>query len=288
MGLIDQYSNFLKIINGIGTIYFTGGEPLLHTNLLEYIKKAVSCNLRVLILSNGTLINKAKADELQQAGADVVQVSLDGLEETHDSIRGVGVFKKATQALNNLHRAGLETAVMNTLSKLNYNEIEGLIKHCIAHKVTRFSMGRLVITGDGKNLSDEVLTPQELKDFFKKLKKLKRKYRKKIEFAIHDPIWTTFIGEKNTHGCSVGLNGISIIHNGDIMPCRRMDLAIGNIRENSLLEIWHSEYLQKFRNRNCLEGKCKGCKYIERCGGCRAVARATFGSEFEVDPQCFL
>ena len=136
-------------------------------------------------------------------------------------------------------------------------------------------------------MNDQVLSPDELKRFFKKLKKLIKKYNNKIYFSIHDPLWTTFLGTEETHGCSAGIGGFCIIENGDIMPCRRLNLTIGNIRENSISDLWNNGCMTRFRHRESYEGKCKNCKHIIHCGGCRAIAKAVQNSEFGPDPQCF-
>lgn len=288
LSLIDEFNNFVKIVNARGKIYFTGGEPLLDPNLDKYISEARKLGMIPMILTNGTLVDAKRARELRLAGLEIVQVSLDGLEKTHDLIRGHGNFQRATGGLDHCHAEGIITTVMFTLNRLNMNDVEGVLEHCIEHGVQRFSMGRLVPTGSGEQLWDEMLSRDELRAFFKKLKGLKRKLGKKIEFAIHDPLWMAYIGIKNTHGCSAGRDGICVVENGDIMPCRRIDVAIGNIRETSLLEIWHSDALGKLKQRSNLQGKCKSCQLAERCGGCRAVALAVNRSELGEDPQCFL
>ncbi|MFW9989018.1 MAG: SPASM domain-containing protein, partial [Candidatus Odinarchaeota archaeon] len=215
------------------------------------------------------------------------QISLDGTEKTHDLIRGKGTFKKALEGLDNCYKYKICTTVMFTLSKLNTNEIEEVIQQCIEHNVKRFSMGRLVPTGNGADLDNQVLTSEELKKFFKKLKKIIKKYRNSIYFAIHDPLWMSYLGIKNTHGCSAGISGICILENGDIMPCRRLNLVIGNIRDNSITEIWNNSSMIHFRYRDNYEGKCKTCKRLRNCGGYRAIARAINNSEYATDPQCF-
>ena len=52
-------------------------------------------------------------------------------------------------------------------------------------------------------------------------------------------------------------------------------------------DIWDSEHLKHYRNRDCFEGKCKDCKRLKKCAGCRAFALATTNSEFGEDLQCF-
>ncbi len=284
--LLDQYRDFLNSINGFGTIYFTGGEPILDPNLSGYVRRARELQIFPRVLSNGTLITADKARELANAGAGVVQVSLDGLEQTHDIIRGKGNFQKATSGLDACHAAGIQTTVMVTINRSNVPEFSGILAHAIAHKVTRISMGRLIPTGSGTQLSEDVLSTPELKTFFKQLNRFKRAHEREIEFAIHDPLWMRFLSITTTAGCSVGRHGICVIHNGDIMPCRRMNTVIGNIRQTTLIEMWDSPALAHYRTRDNYEGKCGTCKHLQQCGGCRAMARATTGADYGPDPNC--
>ena len=269
-------------------IYFSGGEPVLDQHLCNYIAKAAEYRMCTMILSNGTLIDYEKALELRRNGLNIVQISLEGLEQTHDFIRGKGTFQKATAGLDNCHRAGLKTTAMVTLSKLNIDEIEGIIKHCINNQVTRLAFGRLVPTGNGADLKDQMLTKKETLALFKKIKKLRKKYCRYIYFSFNDPLWLNYFKVKENYGCSAGIRGICITEYGDFMPCRRLNLAIGNIRETSLLEIWNSDIIRHYRERDIYEGKCGNCKKLKNCGGCRAIAKATNGFEFSEDPQCFL
>ncbi len=286
--IIDQYRGFLDQFGYYGRIYFTGGEPIIDPNLRLYISKASQLHMCTMILSNGTLIDPTTAHLLREAGTHIVQVSLDGLEETHDAIRGRGNFAKATQGLDNCYKAGIRTTAMLTLSKLNASEIDAILQHCIHHKVRHFSLGRLVPIGNGALLSEHLLTNKELLEVFKNIKRLKKRYNDSISISIHDPLWLTYLGVKNTCGCSAGIRGICVVENGDIMPCRRLELVVGNIKTTSLLNIWNSDCLRHFRERDNYLGKCKECRSLKVCGGCRAVAKGSGGSEFGEDPQCFL
>ena len=285
--LIHQYDRFLKIYNQSGIIYLTGGEPTIDPNLLDYVREAQRNKILPMILSNGTLIDKAYATKLKDAGAGIVQISLDGMEKTHDLIRGKGNFKKATAGLDACQEIGLKTLVMFTLHKLNADEMENLAYHCMEHGAYRLAFHRLVPVGRGSQLYDEIFTPKELKSVFKNIKKIKNKFKNKIDISAHDPLWQRYIGIQHPFGCCIGNSGICVMHNGDILPCRRLNKVVGNIRKDSLHSIWNNSYLRQFRKRKNYQGKCSNCKHLKKCTGCRAIAYAATGSEFGEDPQCF-
>lgn len=287
INLIHHYYRFLRIQDHSGTIYLTGGEPTIDPNLLDYVKEAKRLRIFPMILSNGTLIDSKFAFKLKEAGTGIVQISLDGLKHTHDEIRGKGNFDKATRGLDACRQAGLKTIVMFTLHKLNANEMEDVISHCIEHGVKRFAFHRLVPVGRGSQLFNEIFRPEELKEFFKKIRKWKNRYRNFIEVTAHDPLWQRFLGMSHPFGCCIGNSGICVMHNGDILPCRRLNKVIGNIRQDSLHSIWNGSYLHKFRKRKDYEGKCNSCIHFKKCTGCRGIAYGVTGSEFGSDPQCF-
>jgi radical SAM protein with 4Fe4S-binding SPASM domain len=93
-------------------------------------------------------------------------------------------------------------------------------------------------------------------------------------------------------GCAAGIFGVTITADGTIMPCRRMDLPIGNIKEVSFRELWAgSPVLWSLRRREDYHGGCESCRYWAICRGCRAIALAyarANGQEDYLgpDPQC--
>ena len=99
--------NQIKLIKdmakcGAGEIRFTGGEPLMNSNIYELIATANSLGIYTSIISNGTLISKSIANKLKEAGLKRVYISIDGCEEKNDKIRGALSYKKALIAISNL------------------------------------------------------------------------------------------------------------------------------------------------------------------------------------------
>jgi radical SAM protein with 4Fe4S-binding SPASM domain len=288
INIIDQYHNFTKILGLRGVINFTGGEPLIDENFEKYVKYTREKQMVTKVLSNGTLFTDARAKSLKEVDLNIVQVSIDGLRKTHDSIRGTGAFDKAVNGLKNCIANDLQTTVMMTVNKRNVHEVEPLVKLCTEIGVKRFGCARMIPIGQGEHMKDESMNTEDVKRFFKQLAKIVRKYKKKIEFVIHDPVWLAYRKRRNTIGCSVGQFGLTVMHNGDIMPCRRMSTIIGNIQKTNFLEVWHSDYFKPFRDRRLLEEKCASCKNVKFCGGCRAIAKGVTGNELAEDPHCFV
>jgi radical SAM family uncharacterized protein len=126
---IDQEKAILKQVYNSGAcgIAFEGGEPLLRKDLVEILAFSRSLPLHTSIISNGTLL-ESRIDEISPYINGVVYVSLDGLEKTHDKIRGVsGCFKKAVRGIK-LAAKKVPVTINTTIMAENLCEIEDMVK----------------------------------------------------------------------------------------------------------------------------------------------------------------
>ena len=113
--------------SGACGIAFEGGEPLLRKDLVEILAFSRSLPLHTSLISNGTLL-ESRIDEISPYINGVVYVSLDGLEKTHDAIRGAnGCFKKATSGIIAAAKK-VPVTINTTIMAENLHEIEGLVK----------------------------------------------------------------------------------------------------------------------------------------------------------------
>ena len=296
--IIDMFGKAMEKWGLDGIINFTGGEPILKKDelleLIRYSKKNYP-DISIGILSNGTLVDAQLAKELKDSGVEDVQVSLDGCnDETHDFIRGKGNFRKSLSGIKNIVDAGLLGEIMFTLNRANYKEVEEVIDLALKLKAKRIGIERMVPIGRGnKELPNSVLTPNELREIYLKIGKKKKEMDGKIVVATNRPLWCLIgdeMGDKDNFigACAAGLSTITVLPNGDVMPCRRMDLVIGNLRDQTFFDIWYSsDVLWKLREREKnLEG-CKDCENLNVCGGCRAVALGVTGNYLAKDTQCW-
>jgi len=142
-----------------------------------------------------------------------------------------------------------------------------------------------------------VLTVEEVAAFYSDL----RQYRNntKVIVTSRDPLASIADldgdvpqTELPMGGCAAGMFGVTIMADGAVMPCRRMDLPIGNIKTGSFRDLWaDSPVLWQLRTRKDYHGSCQTCRYWPACRGCRAIALAfarAKGAEDYLgpDPQC--
>jgi AdoMet-dependent heme synthase len=276
----------------------TGGEPFLRADLFEVLNEIRIVRGEIYLLTNGTLVTPEKAKMLEAHGVHGVQVSIEGPEEVHDRIRGRGNFGKALRGVEHLLQAGIVVTLNATLSRINGEHLADFVNLASKLGVQRLGFSRLVPAGRGAGLLTEMLDGDEVKRLYEEAFSADFPG---LEIITGDPIASQMhddngedLGATPVGGCAAGLSGLTFLPDGTITPCRRLPVPIGNIRSDSLREVWAtSSVLNLLRDRNAYHGKCGQCARWANCRGCRAIAYAYALSKgkddlLADDPQCFL
>lgn len=299
----DEASDMIKEwseaygISFVPSMSITGGEPFLREDLLPILSTVKDAGFNVSVLTNGTLINSEQASRLAAIGVDSVQVSLEGPEDVHDAIRGKGSFAASAAGLEHLVDCGLDVTLNVTLSALNAAYLDRLIAFGSRAGVRRIGFSRLVPTGKGRALISKMLSKDELKKIYSSVLFHELFC---LDIVTGDPVAAILrngaprdAGEVAIGGCAAGVSGLTIMPNGNLLPCRRLPISLGNVMRDSLREIWAvSPVLEALRDRTRYAGACGKCAQWAHCRGCRAIAyawsRSQGGDDFLADdPQCF-
>ena len=118
---------------GLQSVKLTGGEPTLHPQFHEIVEYIDNEGIKILIETNGTLIDEDFAVFLKSKQNIVfISVSLDGATaETHEALRDVtGSFELAIKGIKSLAQAGFKPQMICTLYKGNVHEIENIVRSC--------------------------------------------------------------------------------------------------------------------------------------------------------------
>lgn len=289
--LFEEIVAFLRARGVPGRIHFAGGEPLLAPDLVPLVRSARERGILSRVLTSGVGVTPALAAALARAGCAGAQVSIEGPEPVHDTVRGAGSFRAALAGARILSEAGVEVTLALTLHRGNLEALEALPR--IATGIaTRIYVSRLVPIGRGSDL--EPLDRRAWRGAIERVLAIWRHEQGRLEVAMRDPTFRPcFLGEEAARaapvvaGCGAGYHTLTIESDGTVMPCRRLDLALGRLGEERLETIWReSELLVALRDRDRLGGSCGRCPYRWVCGGCRAVAHAHAGDPLAADPAC--
>ena len=287
-------------LNFSPSVNITGGEPFLRKDLFDVLSAFITAGFDAYLLTNGILINNEKAERLSRVRVKGVQISIEGPEEIHDAIRGKGSFAASLKGIRNLVNTGVEVTINATISQLNAEHLVSMIGLASGLGVRRLGFSRLVPSGRGRSLSDEMLKTEEVHKLYEKIFSIVPENG--LEIVTGDPVASQFRNNpKNSDkediplgGCAAGVSGMTILPDGTVVPCRRLPVPLGNVRKDSLREIWaSSKVLNDLRNRNMYKGKCGSCTKWANCRGCRAIAYFHSmangkGDILAPDPQCFL
>lgn len=307
----------LKSFN-IPSLLFSGGEPLTRKDLFTLIESAAVGGIRPVISTNGTLIDRDAARSIKNAGVVYVGISLDGMEDVNDRFRGVkGAFSRAMKGFEHCIAAGQRVGLRLTLTKRNYEDLDGIFDFIEREKINRACFYHLVYSGRGGNMYRDDLTHAQsrkamdiilarTKDYFdRKLDiniltvdnhadgvyiylKLMEKDEARAK-GVHDLLkWNG--GGANSTG--VGIANIDFF--GNVHPDQFwQDYTLGSVRERSFGNIWMDESDSLMRGlkhkAEYIKGRCRLCRYTELCtGAMRVRAFRTYNDPWAPDPQCYL
>lgn len=294
--VVDDFLSFCDKMECEPRLSITGGDPLLYKYIWETLSYIASKNIRFSILGNPFHLDREKCDELKKLGCVSYQMSLDGLENTHDRIRKNGSFRTTLEKIPLLKQSGIKTAIMTTVSRLNYLEVPGLIRMVVEHGVDTYAFARYCPTPDD-DAKDSLISPLEYKDFLQRVWNVYEELADRgTTFSLKDHLWTLFLYEKGlisighsdviVDGCNCGFRHITLLPDGMVYACRRFTSPVGNVLENNIGDIFLGEKMEEYRSVDKLSD-CSNCELLNYCRGCHAVSFGTYGSFFAKDPQCW-
>jgi radical SAM protein with 4Fe4S-binding SPASM domain len=276
-------------------IHLTGGEPLLKPELFPLLNDLDQQSMveELGIITNGFPIDREVIRKLSDfSKLKKIKISLDGGDaETNDSIRQKGTFDKVMQNLPLIkEKERFEILFMFTAMKKNFRSLPSLFQLCQDLGVNGLIIERFIPLGRGREVMGEVLSKEEWKEMIGMFLDFFSNEGEEHSFPPYQAFQISFSGEEPEllgAPCVIGVDGLCIMPEGSVFPCRRFPISIGNLLDESLKQIWgKSELLEQLRRKENLKGKCGGCK-IEECRGCRSLALALTGDYLEEDPHCW-
>ncbi len=295
---LAQIKCFCGRIGRTPYIYLTGGDPILHPNFWELLERFHEKNIRFCIMGNPFHLTDETCKRMRELGCVKYQLSLDGLEATHDLFSKRGSFRATLLAIDTIRHSGMWCAVMSTVSKTNMDEIPALIDLVAEHGVDVYAAGRYCPTSIEKAYDADVhIPPQKYRAFLERCwERFEAHKNSGTTFQLKDHLWALFLYEKGpltppqadavTDGCNCARNHIAILPNGDVYACRRMESKVGNVRESDLYEIWHGSLMDGYRQYDRFV-KCASCELKNICRGCPAVAYGYTHNPYAADPKCW-
>jgi len=308
---IDDLADFK-----VPVLLFSGGEPLARPDLLELARYAKEKGIRPTLSTNGTLIDRAMAQEIKEIGVGYVGISLDGVGEKNDEFRGKkGAFEAALRGIENCLAVGQRVGLRFTTNRHNYGELEGIFRLIEEVGIPRVCFYHLVYSGRGSKMVEEDITHEETRAALDLImEKTLDFHRRGLEKEIltvdnhadgvyiylkvkdRDPERAEEIMKllKRNGGNRTGIAIGAVDWYGNVHPDQfTQNHTFGNVKERPFGEIWSDvshPILGGLKNRKpLLKGRCAACRWLDVCNGnFRARAEAVTGDFWESDPACYL
>lgn len=298
VSIFEHFKGFILALENVAQrkltahINITGGEPFVRKDFFDLLNIFHQNKywLNFGILSNGSFIDEQCAKQLKRFSPRFVQISLEGNEETHDNIRGKGHFQQCITALKHLKKQYIRTLISFTAHQKNYREFQQVAEIGQQLQVKRVWSDRLIPQGTGADL--QTLNSDETLHLFQIMAETKRQIEKKwfnhTEISLHRAL--QFLVGGNAYRCTAGRSLLTIQPNGDVYPCRRIPIKIGNVLEHNLFDIYQQDtLLQQLQDNSKISKGCEQCLYEKYCrGGLKCLSYALKGDPFHADPSCWL
>ena len=308
--LIDEIKRF-----GSPLLVLTGGDPVKRKDIYDLISYSVSKGLRTTVSPSATLLLTREAiRKFKESGVSRIAISLDGsCKEIHDSFRGVkGSFGWTMRAIWDTAREEIPLQINTTVTRYNFEDltnIASLIKNF--NNVALWSVFFLVPTGRGKR--EDEISPEEYEAAFYTMYELSKTMPYDIKSTEAPHYRRLFIQRmvsesrnakqpppsnrikinmldtigRASRGVNDGNGFVFISHTGEVFPSGFLPISAGNIRQESIIDIYrNSPLFRELRDYTKLKGKCGICEFRQVCGGSRARAFAVTGDYMESEPNC--
>lgn len=292
-------------------VILTGGEPLLRPDIYEIAKYATERGLRVVVGTNGTVIDGEVAASMKAAGIARAGISIDfPAPELQDEFRGMrGAFDSAVRGIEAAQGAGIPVQINSTITKMNARYLPELVELALDVGAVAFHPFMLVPTGRGQGLAEHELAAEEYEEHLSWIYSKHRELGDRLFFKPTDaPHYMRICIERDrgsgdavrgqangesgamnriSRGCLAGIGFCFISHVGRVQGCGYLDVEAGNLRRERFADIWaNSQLFRDLRDLSRVKGKCGGCEFKRLCGGCRARAYEATGDYLEAEPYC--
>lgn len=313
--LIDQVVEIGRPI-----LVITGGDPMMRRDVYDLLAYAVSRDLHVALSPSATaLVTRRALERVKEAGVRMLHLSLDGSEPAiHDSFRRVkGSYQRTVEILRDTVDLGIPLQIGTTVTRHNLADLPRIAERVLSVGATVWSVFFLVPTGRAQVA--DMITPEEHERLFHWLFGLSLHvpfhirttaapaYRRVVIQRMREDraLATNGHGSAATWhltGAGYGFRGgraptgrgvndgngfCFVSHLGDVCPSGFLQLPAGNVRGQSLVEIYReSPLFRSLRDPSQLRGTCGVCEFRSVCGGSRARAYALTGDYLASDPSC--
>jgi radical SAM protein with 4Fe4S-binding SPASM domain len=254
----------------------TGGEPLMHPDILSIGTHIRQNNMRWGMVTNGMLLNSNKLNELMQAGISSITVSLDGIKESHNWLRNSpGAFDRAIDAIRITANSTIPYKdVVSCVSPANLTHLDSIARLLIENGIKNWRLFRIFPSGRAQTNELLHLSYEQTQTLLTWITLNRNTYFKKgLKINLSCEGWVPFDLDRqlrdNPFFCRSGINTASILSDGTITGCSNNSKGffVGNILTDNFAHVWRKKF-DIFREKKWLQDTyCAKCGHYNLCKG---------------------
>lgn len=274
------FEDFRKVLESLREAYdphkimviVTGGEPLMRPDLAECGRAIYDMGFPWSIVSNGRLLSPRKIDELLGAGLHCATVSLDGLEEDHNWMRGCSDgFAYASRAIGILAREpDIKFDVVTCVNRRNISKLSEIKEYLISLGLRDWRLFTIFPSGRAANDPELQLTAGEFRTLMEFIKATRLEGRIHASYGC-EGFLAGYEGQVRDalFSCQAGLTVGSVLADGSISACAsiRADYHQGNIYTDDFVDVWEHQFAQMRDHSWMRTGQCSSCRWWRWCLG---------------------
>ncbi len=260
----EEAADVLTQLRDLGTamLLFTGGEIFTRPDALVILRSAAELGFAFKVFTNGTMFDRAQVSSFREHPPVSVECSVYGRPETHDRItQHKGSFDLTWRCLETMKFEGIRVAARMPVMKQNRMDVD-FVRHLAKDREIPFLYDPLMIgpDNDPQNYSTFRLDGEQIRSL-------------ELPAETMESCAAENADSNPQLYCNAGLNTFSISPTGDIHPCLTIRRKMGNVREQTIKEIWKSDTFERFRAEMLgpLE-ECRNCELQAFCNRCPGLA----------------
>lgn len=279
---------------GVGEVVLIGGEAYLRNDFILIIRAIRNAGMACTMTTGGLNLTAERARAMVEAGISSVTLSIDGLEASHDRVRGVsGSWRRVFQAMRNLRAAGARVACNTQINALTLTELLPLLELIGSEGAHSWQLQITVPHGNAGDHPDLILQPYQMLEVYETLEKvLDRAEQLRVRIwpgnnlGYFGPLEQRLRKSQNRYfnGCTAGKHTLAIESDGSLKNCPSLggpSNVGGGWREHGIRKVWTDSYQLNYIRQRTLDdlwGYCRECYYAEACmGGCTATSESLLG-----------
>jgi radical SAM protein len=298
-----NHEESLRLLDEIGRLdpmllVLTGGDPMMRRDLKELIRYSSGvCGIHTSLSPSATPeLLRTDLEGLKEAGLQRLSLSLDGAtREVHDAFRGVShTFDRTIEAVQMSHDAGVPVQINTTIHRDNIHDLDAFA--ALMHELRPAMWSVFLIVPTGRATLEDLPSAEDVEEMLEKLYLIAKDapfdvktteahhYRRMV---VQNEKSAGRVTRRAPPGIRDGRGVAFISHTGEISPSGYLPVVAGNVRDDSLVEVYrHHPMFVGLRDHDRLQGKCGRCEYRALCGGSRSRSLSVYGDIFAEDPLC--